>query len=220
MGGSIFVLIIQAWSIPVDVISFSIFLFNFTVLGVLSTFLAGMPIVIKQFYTVVKCAFAAYWCALLPEWTTWALLVALAVYDLVAVLAPAGPLNLLGELTKRMGEEFPSLFYESRPAVHANAPYLLSTDSNVAFVSERDQAFRRQLTSEILMLPSVELQLQNSHMQSTVEVSNCLTRLGESTNLEDGTIPTRETSNPSDVNHAFGSDGRGHEFEMVHVSGM
>lgn len=186
MGGSVFVLIIQAWSIPVDAISFSIFLFNFTVVGVLSIFAAGMPIVITQFYMVVLGIFVAYWFTMLPEWTTWVLLVALAVYDLVAVLAPGGPLNLLVDLATRRGEELPALIYESRPAVHASAPYLLSDDSDVDFPSERDQAFRRQVTTDTLMLSTVELQPQNFRLQSTVEVSNTLTRLGESTNLQDG----------------------------------
>lgn len=190
MGGSIFVLIIQTWSIPVDVISFSILLFNFTVVGVLSTFAAGMPIVITQFYMVLLGIFVAYWFTLLPEWTTWVLLVALAVYDLVAVLAPGGPLNLLVDLATRRGEEIPALIYESRPAVHANAPYLLSNNSNVAFPSERDQAFRRQVTSESSILPSVELQPQNSQMQSNVDMSKALTRLGESANLQDGIFST------------------------------
>lgn len=186
MGGSVFVLIIQAWSIPVDVISFSIFLFNFTVVGVLSTFAAGMPIVITQFYMVVLGIFVAYWFTMLPEWTTWVLLVALAVYDLVAVLAPGGPLNLLVDLATRRGEELPALIYESRPAVHANAPYLLSNDSDVTFPSEREQGFRRQVTADTLMLSSVELQPQNFRVQSTVEVSNTLTTLGESINIQDG----------------------------------
>lgn len=190
MGGSVFVLIIQTWSIPVDVITFSILLFNFTVVGVLSTFAAGMPIVITQFYMVLLGIFVAYWFTWLPEWTTWVLLVALAVYDLVAVLAPGGPLNLLVDLATRRGEEIPALIYESRPAVHANAPYLLSNNSNVAFPSERDHAFRRQVTSETSILPSVELQPQNSQMQSNVDMSKALTRLGESANLQDGISST------------------------------
>jgi presenilin 1 len=82
-----------------------------------------MPIVIKQFYLVVLSIVLSYWFTTFPEWTTWVLLVALAVYDLVAVLAPGGPLNLLGDLVRRRGDEIPALFYESRPAVHANAPY-------------------------------------------------------------------------------------------------
>ncbi|RVW89828.1 Presenilin-like protein [Vitis vinifera] len=57
------------------------------------------------------------WFTKLPEWTTWVLLVALAVYDLVAVLAPGGPLKLLVELASTRDEELPALVYEARPVV-------------------------------------------------------------------------------------------------------
>ncbi|XP_044500141.1 presenilin-like protein At1g08700 [Mangifera indica] len=117
MGGSIFLSIIQHYTIPVDSITCFVLLFNFTVVGVLSVFSGGIPIVLRQGYMVCLGIFVAAWFTKLPEWTTWTLLVALAVYDLVAVLAPGGPLKLLVELASSRDEELPALVYEARPTV-------------------------------------------------------------------------------------------------------
>ncbi|KAK4743363.1 hypothetical protein SAY87_001364 [Trapa incisa] len=115
MGGSIFLSIIQHFSIPVDAITCFLLLFNFTVVGVLSVFSGGIPIILRQFYMVSLGIIVAAWFTKLPEWTTWIVLVALAVYDLVAVLAPGGPLKLLVELASSRDEELPALVYEARP---------------------------------------------------------------------------------------------------------
>ncbi|XP_043711299.1 presenilin-like protein At1g08700 isoform X1 [Telopea speciosissima] len=120
MGGSIFLSIIQHFSIPIDSITCSILLFNFTVVGVLSVFSGGIPIFLRQGYMVLLGIIVAAWFSKLPEWTTWVLLVALAVYDLVAVLAPGGPLKLLVELASSRDEELPALVYEARPTVSPN----------------------------------------------------------------------------------------------------
>ncbi|XP_065853837.1 presenilin-like protein At1g08700 [Euphorbia lathyris] len=117
MGGSIFLSLIQQFSIPVDSITCFIMLFNFTIVGVLSVFAGGIPIFLRQGYMVALGIFVAAWFTKLPEWTTWTLLVALAVYDLVAVLAPGGPLKLLVELAQSRDEELPALVYEARPTV-------------------------------------------------------------------------------------------------------
>ncbi|OAY41868.1 presenilin-like protein At1g08700 [Manihot esculenta] len=120
MGGSIFLSLIQHFSIPVDSITCFILLFNFTIVGVLSVFADGIPIFLRQGYMVALGIFVAVWFTQLPEWTTWVLLVALAVYDLVAVLAPGGPLKLLVELAQTRDEELPALVYEARPEISRN----------------------------------------------------------------------------------------------------
>ncbi|KAG7596328.1 Presenilin/signal peptide peptidase [Arabidopsis suecica] len=117
MGGAIFLSIIQHFSIPVDSITCFILLFNFTILGTLSVFAGGIPIVLRQCYMVVMGIVVAAWFTKLPEWTTWFILVALALYDLVAVLAPGGPLKLLVELASSRDEELPAMVYEARPTV-------------------------------------------------------------------------------------------------------
>ena len=47
--------------------------------------------------------------------TTWALLILMALYDIVAVLSPAGPLRAIVELAEERDEDIPALVYESRP---------------------------------------------------------------------------------------------------------
>ncbi|XP_050370567.1 presenilin-like protein At1g08700 [Argentina anserina] len=120
MGGSIFLSLIQHFSIPIDSLTCFLLLFNFTLLGVLSMFAAGMPILLRQAYMVSLGIIVAAWFTKLPEWTTWVLLVALALYDLVAVLAPGGPLKLLVELASSRDEELPALVYEARPTAPRN----------------------------------------------------------------------------------------------------
>ncbi|CAI9754094.1 unnamed protein product [Fraxinus pennsylvanica] len=54
----------------------------------------------------------------LKEWTTWVLLIAMALYDLAAVLLPGGPLRLLVELAIDRDEDIPALVYEARPVIN------------------------------------------------------------------------------------------------------
>ncbi|PIA63182.1 hypothetical protein AQUCO_00200893v1 [Aquilegia coerulea] len=118
MGGELAVILIRDFSIPIDGISFLVILYNFTVVGVLAIFMSEMAILIKQGYLVIIGVLVAFWFTLLPEWTTWAVLVALALYDLAAVLLPGGPLRLLVELAMSRDEEIPALVYEARPVTY------------------------------------------------------------------------------------------------------
>ncbi|XP_057523271.1 presenilin-like protein At1g08700 [Amaranthus tricolor] len=117
MGGAIFLSIVRHFSLPLDAPTCFFLLLNFSALGVVSVFGRGVPIIITQSYTVILGIITAAWFTQLPEWTTWVLLVALAIYDLVAVLAPGGPLKILVELAQSRDDELPALVYEARPTV-------------------------------------------------------------------------------------------------------
>ncbi|CAN4088367.1 unnamed protein product [Withania somnifera] len=123
MGGEIALFLIGKFRVSIDCVSFGLSLFNFTVVGVLAVFMSKTAIVVTQGYLVVIGVLVAYWFTQLPEWTTWVLLVAMALYDLAAVLLPGGPLRLLVELAMSRDEDIPALVYEARPVInHDSVP--------------------------------------------------------------------------------------------------
>lgn len=135
MGGEIALFLFEKFSFPIDCVTFLVVLYNFAVVGVLAVFISKMAIFVTQAYLVVIGMLVAYWFTLLPEWTTWVLLVAMALYDLAAVLLPVGPLRLLVELAISRDEDIPALVYEARPVAHH--------DSGL-----RDGVVRRRVWSE------------------------------------------------------------------------
>ncbi|KAL1566377.1 presenilin-like protein [Salvia divinorum] len=117
MGGEIALFLIKVSNFPIDCFTFAVALYNFTVVGVVAVFISKMAIFVTQAYLVVIGMLVAYWFTLLPEWTTWGLLVAMSLYDLAAVLLPGGPLRLLVELAMARDEDIPALVYEARPVI-------------------------------------------------------------------------------------------------------
>lgn len=115
LGGEVSLLLVAHFAIPMDAVTFCFVLVNFAVVGMMAVFLVKMPILVTQGYLVVIGVLVAYCFTMLPEWTTWALLVAMSLYDLAAVLLPGGPLRLLVELAISRDEELPALVYEARP---------------------------------------------------------------------------------------------------------
>lgn len=149
MGGGVAVLLVQALSIPIDCFTFGVVLFNFAVVGVFSVFLCKVPIIFTQGYLVLIGMLVAFWFTMLPEWTSWVLLVAMAVYDVIAVLIPGGPLKILVELAISRDEEIPALIYEARPVTrkpHITVPEsenenaLLPCSRPLATESEEEEA--------------------------------------------------------------------------------
>ena len=64
------------------------------VVGVVALFFGPAPIMMKQGYLIVTGVATAYMFTFIPEWSTWVLLLAMALYDICAVLTPHGPLKV------------------------------------------------------------------------------------------------------------------------------
>ncbi|PUZ38033.1 LOW QUALITY PROTEIN: hypothetical protein GQ55_9G164800 [Panicum hallii var. hallii] len=116
LGGQVALLLISRLRLPLDAVSFALLLPNAAgALALAALAPASVPIALHQAALVAIAVLTAFWFTLLPEWTTWALLVAMAIYDLAAVLLPGGPLRVLLELAIERNEEIPALVYEARP---------------------------------------------------------------------------------------------------------
>ncbi|KAK4345885.1 hypothetical protein RND71_036061 [Anisodus tanguticus] len=186
--------------------------------GVISVFSQGVPILLNQMYMVALGIIVAAWFTKLPEWTTWVVLVALALYDLVAVLAPGGPLKMLVELASSRDEELPALVYEARPNVGSrmgnrgpNLGLLLAGFTNgdpieLRVMSSRENVVHNEMVSENVIMNEMrsenvvmnEMRSENEEIDGVREVET-LPLIG-STNERDRSRPTGEIreSNGSD----------------------
>ncbi|KAJ3444342.1 presenilin [Anaeramoeba flamelloides] len=104
--------IIQYTNKSLDWISTLIIALNFGIAGTISIVWKSAKIVNQIFLIIISVLFAAI-LSTLPEYTTWILLVLLAIYDLIVVLSPKGPLKMLVETAEKKGKPIPGLIYSS-----------------------------------------------------------------------------------------------------------
>merc|ERR1712137_623279 len=142
-GGALYYHIFVKFNWPLDWITFSVIIFNFGVVGMFSIFWRA-PTKTTQAYLVAISALMACFFTRLAEWTTWTLLISIAIYDLFAVLCPRGPLKMLVDLSQERGEPIPALLYngsvicvgtmasssKSSPSSSDDENELLATDSH------------------------------------------------------------------------------------------
>jgi len=133
-GYNIFLAVLQEIHLDIDKISFFIIVWNFCVVGVVSVFFWPGPLTLKQGNLICIAAATAYIFCRLPEWSTFLLLISLALYDLGAVLLPMGPLKILVELAIERDESIPALVYEAR------APPKRSSTRNVSIMEPSSSA--------------------------------------------------------------------------------
>lgn len=124
LGGIVFDTAVEVYRLPIDKFSFFFTLWNFAVVGTTSIFYQrGIPTKVTQGYLVMTSVILAWQLAHFNEWTAWALLIMLALYDLCAVLTPCGPLKLLvNEFQADDAPEMPGLLYEAGLPSEARRP--------------------------------------------------------------------------------------------------
>ncbi|ETV80198.1 hypothetical protein, variant [Aphanomyces astaci] len=102
------------WHWHVDAISMTFVMYNFAIVGTLSIFYQkGVSPNVGRAYLVVSSVIMSWQLCQLPSWSTWAILCALAFWDLFAVLTPCGPLRWLVNLIHSEGRPMPGLLYEA-----------------------------------------------------------------------------------------------------------
>lgn len=108
LGGNILTIAIAQSSVIVDAFTMLFSMYNFAVVGVIAIFYQkGTPKWLGQVYLVLTSVIMAWQLGQFPEWSTWALVVVLAFYDLCAVLTPCGPLKWLVNLVQQEGRPLP-----------------------------------------------------------------------------------------------------------------
>jgi len=205
LGGTMASTAIDKYRIPIDKLSFVFLVLNFAVVGTTSIFFGkGIPTYITQGYLIATSVILAWQLSNFDVWTTWALLIMLALYDLCAVLSPCGPLKALVTLMQRDdAPEMPGLLYEAqlppgtRRLSRRNTSTVSNnstTDNNITSTTNTTTIRAEPPLQQQVPVPATSLD-SNPKYSETIGTEDCATE----TNMDAAAAATT-TSTPVDMN--------------------
>lgn len=168
LGGTMLDVAINKYNVGVDKITFYFFLYNFALVGTVCIFLQnGIPRYMTQAYLIATSVILAWQLAHFDAWTSWTLLVMLALYDLCAVLTPCGPLKWLIKLMTKEDSPgiMPGLLYEAELPADARRPVSTRERNSSQERSRRERPMRSDSTRE----------RHSTHTELTVEETSVAT---------------------------------------------
>ena len=146
---SILSIIVAQLNSAVDWITVVLYVYNILIVAIVSMFWLS-PDLVKQMVTIYQCVIMIlYVLKIAPEWIAWMLLPLLAIWDMIAVLLPFGPLYLLINLFQKRELQVPSMM------IYTTGMWTSNRDRNSNAYAKVNEVFAlRQWSILNLLFPS------------------------------------------------------------------